>query len=68
MRFNTDKCRVLHLVRNNYMHQGRLGADLIERTYTEKDMDDLVNNRLAMSQQCAFVAKKAYSILGWPAG
>ena len=56
MRFNKSMFRVLHLGRNNCMHQYRLGDDLLERSSEEKDLRVLVNNRLAMSQQCALVA------------
>ena len=49
MRFNKGMCRVLHLGRNNCIHQYRLGADLLERSFAEKDLG--VDNRLAVSQQ-----------------
>ncbi|PKU42007.1 hypothetical protein llap_7685 [Limosa lapponica baueri] len=64
MNFNTGKRRVLHLGRNNPLHQDRLGADLWESTSEEKDLGVLVDNRMTMSQQCALAAKKAKGILG----
>ena len=39
------------------MHQYRLGAEMLERSSSEKDLVVLVGNRLAMSQQCAIVAR-----------
>ena len=61
--FNKSKCRVLRLGRNNCMHRYKLGADLLEKNSTEKNLGILVANRLATSQKCALVAKKANGIL-----
>jgi len=65
MRFNKGKCRVLHLGRNNPMHQYRIGADLLESSSVEREVGVLVDDELTMIQQCALVAKKASGILGY---
>jgi len=64
MRFNTGKCRILHLGRNKSMHQYRLGADLMDCSSAERDLGVPVDDRLTMSQQCALVVNKANGILG----
>lgn len=46
------------------MHQYKLGADLLERSSAKKNLDVLVDIRLAMGKQCALLAEKVNVILG----
>ena len=64
MKYSKRKCRVLHLERNNPIHQYRLGVDLLESSSAERNLGVLVDDRLTTSQQRALVAKKANGLLG----
>ncbi|KAJ7417544.1 hypothetical protein WISP_64085 [Willisornis vidua] len=63
MKFNKGKCRILHLGKRNPLHQHRLGADLLESSSVEKDLQVLVDNKVFVSQQCGHVAMKASDLL-----
>jgi len=62
MKFNKGKCRVLHLGRNNPVHQYRLRADLLESSSVERNLGVLMDDRLTMSHQYALVAMKASAL------
>ncbi|GAB0175623.1 mitochondrial enolase superfamily member 1 [Grus japonensis] len=64
MKFNKEKCKVLHLGKNKSMHQYMIGAIQLEINLAEKDTGVLVDTKLNMGQQDALVVKKANGILG----
>ena len=63
MKFNTAKCKVLHLGRTNSHHIYNMnGTDLISIN-KERDIEVLMSNSLKPSLQCTQAANRAFAIL-----
>ncbi|KAJ7415087.1 rna-directed dna polymerase from mobile element jockey-like [Pitangus sulphuratus] len=58
-KLNKEKCKVLHLDRENPRHTHRLDREVIESSSAEKELEVMVNKKLHLSQQCELTVQKA---------
>lgn len=52
MKYNSDKCRVIHLRRNNQPYECKIGDNWLNGNTIEKDIGVLVDNKFNKSLQC----------------
>ena len=65
MKFNKAKYKVLHLGHRNAKYDYRLGDELIESSPTEKDLWELVDEKLSTTWKYVLAGQKTNSILRW---
>ena len=58
MGFNTDKCKVVRLGRNNRHHTYRLGNSPLVSTEAEKDLGVIIDSKMNMGRQCGEAVRK----------
>ena len=59
MGFSTDKCKVMHLGRNNRHHTYRIGNSPLVSTEAEKDLGVIIDSKMTMGRQCGDAVRKA---------
>ena len=62
--FNLDKCKILHIGKNNKKHEYWMNGKLLESITEEKDLGVLIDKDLKFHKQTAAAVKKANSVLG----
>ena len=63
MGFNTGKCKVMPLGRNNQHHTYRLGNSPLVSTEVEKDLGVIIDSKMNMGRQCGEAVRKANRML-----
>jgi hypothetical protein len=64
MKFNTDKCKVMHLGRNNTASQYVLNDESLKESESERDLGVIIDKNLKFSDHCNKVANTANVTLG----
>ncbi|KAJ7396805.1 rna-directed dna polymerase from mobile element jockey-like [Pitangus sulphuratus] len=65
MKFNKDKCKVLHLGKHNPRVQHRLGSTQLRKSSMERDLGVQVDKKLNMNEGCAAVAEQTKRMTGF---
>jgi len=64
MKFNKEKCSVMHMGKDNKRFQYEMGGIVLRTTEEERDLGVIVNSSAKPSRQCAEAAGKANKVLG----
>jgi Reverse transcriptase (RNA-dependent DNA polymerase)/Endonuclease-reverse transcriptase len=64
MRFNMQKCKVMHVGRTNKQHQYTMAGQQLAVTKEEKDLGVTISDNLKPAAQCAKAARTAQTVLG----
>ncbi|MCD9088845.1 hypothetical protein, partial [Stenotrophomonas sp. SY1] len=64
MKFNTSKCKVMHIGKNNSKCDYKLFGNSLTKENSEKDLGVIISNDLKSSKQCISASEKANKILG----
>ena len=64
MKFNGEKCKVMHIGRRNQRHEYVMNGVKLKETEEEKDLGVWVESSLKPAMQCEVAARKANQMLG----
>ena len=64
MPFNVDKCKALHVGRNNIKHNYIMRDEILKSVTEERDLGVIISEDLKCSKHCLEIVKKANKVLG----
>jgi ribonuclease P/MRP protein subunit RPP40 len=64
MKFNVEKCAVIHIGCKNKQYNYKLGDSELKKSVKEKDLGIIIDSNMKWSEQCSVAIKSANSTLG----
>ena len=64
MKFNTEKCKVMHIGANNLKAEYYMEGKKLEEIMEEKDLGVIISSNFKVAKQCIKAANKGNQILG----